>query len=162
MSVYLHIYISINMYIFKKRTRVGHAFYSKECNVLHSFAFFCIRTLTLRSFTFFAKECCVLWFFYVLCKRMLHSLHSFTFLKKERKRTMRSEHKRPRCPTLGLHYTIELISAVCITLWNQSPRCASYRGVNCPHFSGVKNSQYFKISTVCIHIKSISADSIFN
>ena len=52
------------MYILKKITRVGHAFFSKECNVLRSFAFFSKRTLrslrSLRSFTFFAKQCCVL------------------------------------------------------------------------------------------------------
>ena len=35
----------------------------------------------LRSF---AKEQNVLAFFYVLCKRMLRSLHSFTFFAKER------------------------------------------------------------------------------
>ena len=72
------------MYILKKRTRVGHAFFSKECNGLHSFAFFCKRALrSLHSFTFFAKEYCVLCvllcsyqknvaffaFFYVLKKR---------------------------------------------------------------------------------------------
>ena len=50
-------------------SRVGHAFFSKECNVLlrsyqknatfsHSFAFFIKRTLP--SFTFFIKERCVL------------------------------------------------------------------------------------------------------
>ena len=58
---------------------VGHAFFSKQCKVLRSFAFFCIRTLhSLRSFKFFARECCVLCVLYVLCKRMLRSLCYFT------------------------------------------------------------------------------------
>ena len=55
-------------------------------------AFFCV--LLQNNVAFFA-------FFYVLCKRILRSLHSFTFLRKERKRTMRSEWKRLRCPTLS-------------------------------------------------------------
>ena len=113
--IYIYIYISIYIYIYiyKKRTRVGHAFVSKERNVLRSFAkercvllhsfqnyvaffaFFyvlCKRTLhSLRSFTFFA-------FVYVLCKRTLRSLRSFTFLRKERKRTHHSfgSHKSPK------------------------------------------------------------------
>ena len=75
--------------------RVGHAFFSKERNVLRSFGFFFKRTLCS-----FAKGRCVHWvllrslhknfaffaIFYVLYKRMLHSLLSFTFLRKERKR----------------------------------------------------------------------------
>ena len=104
---------------------------AKERNVLRSFKFFCKRTkrscFLLRSLqlneTFSA-------FFYILCKRRKLSLRSFTFLRKERKRThrsfgshkspktkkqgkrtlhslkeckrtMRSEQKRTRCPTLG-------------------------------------------------------------
>ena len=52
-------------------------------------AFFCAllqkNEIFSHSFTFFAKEGNVLAFFYVLCKRMLRSLSSFTFLRKERK-----------------------------------------------------------------------------
>ena len=46
----MYIYISMYIYIEKKN--------AKERNVLHSFTFFCIRTLC--SFTFFAKEHCAL------------------------------------------------------------------------------------------------------
>ena len=80
-----------------------------------------------RSLTFFAKECCVLLcslqknvaffaFFYVLCKRMLRSLRSFPFFRKERnvllgpisrqklkkitEKMERSERKRMQRPTL--------------------------------------------------------------
>ena len=110
--IYLYIYINLDIYIYiyilKKRTRVGHVFFSKERNVLHSFAFFCKRMLrSSRSFTFFVKERCILCvllrslqknvaffaFFYVLCKRTLRSLRSlrsFTFLRKEHKRMYRS------------------------------------------------------------------------
>ena len=61
--------------------RVGHAFFSKERNVLAFFskernilAFFCI--LYKKNAAFFA-------FFYVLYKRTLSSLRSFTFFIKE-------------------------------------------------------------------------------
>ena len=76
------------MYILKKRTRVGHAFFSKECTfscvLLRSFAFFCVLLRSLQMnvafFAFFANERCVLCvllhslqmniaFFYVLKKR---------------------------------------------------------------------------------------------
>ena len=53
-------------------SRVGHPFFSKECNVL---AFFSI--LYKRTRPFFA-------FFSVLYKRMRRSLRSFTFFIKER------------------------------------------------------------------------------
>ena len=82
--IYLCLYLYISIYILKKRTRVGHAFFSKESNVLRSFAFFFKRTL--RSFS---KERCFLCpllyslqknvaffaFFYVLCVLcvLLHS-----------------------------------------------------------------------------------------
>ena len=50
--IFIYLYMSIYLYIsvYIKRTRVGHAFFSKERNVLGSFAFF----------AFFAKERCVL------------------------------------------------------------------------------------------------------
>ena len=83
-SIYQYIYtVYIYKYIFKKRTRVGHAFFSRERNILRSFAFFCLRTLRfLRSFTFFA-------FFFVLKKRMQRTHRSFGSHKslKTRKRT---------------------------------------------------------------------------
>ena len=56
--------------------------FAKEGNVLTFFYVLCKRML--RSFTFFAKERCV------LCKRMLRSLRSFLFFRKERERTERS------------------------------------------------------------------------
>ena len=98
-SIYL--YISISIYIYWKKTRVGqwHAFFLKERNVLHSFAFFCKRTLrTLRSFTFFAKECCILWVLLRSLQRTLPSLRSFRLLRKEPKRMHRSfgSHKSPK------------------------------------------------------------------
>ena len=74
--IYIYLYISISIYIsiyiykyiFQKRMRVGHAFFSKERNILRSFAFFCKRTLrSLRSFTFFAKNAAFFAFFYILC-----------------------------------------------------------------------------------------------
>ena len=68
MSIYLYISIFIYIYILKKRMRVGHAFFSKERNVLRSFAK--ERCILLRSLQknvkFFA-------FFFVLKKRMHHS-----------------------------------------------------------------------------------------
>ena len=96
-----------------------------------TFCVFCKRTknsrVLLRSSQ---KKVAFFAFFYVLCKRLLHSLHSSPFLRKERKRTHRSfgfykspktqkkewkrmlrslkerkrmgrsERKRTRCPTL--------------------------------------------------------------
>ena len=38
----------------------------------------------------------------------------------------------PRLP--GVHHTAKSISAVCITTLSQTPRCASYRRVNCSKF----------------------------
>ena len=87
-SLYLYISIYIYIYILKKRTQRSAFYY-----------FFCKRTkrthVLLRSLqknkTFSA-------FFDVLCQKMLHSLHSFTFLRKERKRTHRSfgSHNLPK------------------------------------------------------------------
>ena len=104
----------------KKRTRAGHAFFSKERNVLHSFAFFCIRTLrSLCSFMFLAKECCILCvllrslqknvvffaFFYVLKKRTHSSFGSHKMpktQKKECKRTLHSlKEPKERCVQNG-------------------------------------------------------------
>ena len=82
--IYIHLYISIYIYIylyiyiFNKRTRAGHAFFSKECNVLRSFE---KERNVLRSF---AKERNILRSFAFFCKRLLHSLRSFTFFAKER------------------------------------------------------------------------------
>ena len=79
-SGYIHIYIYIYVYIYiywKKNTTfcdLLHSF-AKEQNVLTSF----LRSLQ-KNKTFSV-------FFYVLCKRMLHSLCSFMFLRKEHKRT---------------------------------------------------------------------------
>ena len=68
--------------------RVGHAFFSKECNVLRSFAFFakecCVLCILLRSLQ---KNVAFFAFFYVLKKRMQKSPKT---RKKERKRTLRS------------------------------------------------------------------------
>ena len=105
-SVYLYIYISIYIYkyIFKKRMKVGHAFFSKERNVLRSFAFFCIRTLcSLRSFTFFAKERCVL-------RVLLRSLQkNIAFFKRTQKNDAFRTQKKVG-PTL---YFARLTSAKC-------------------------------------------------
>ena len=76
---------------------------------MHSFQKNATVCILLRSF---AKERCVLCillrslqkniaffaFYYVLIKRMLHSLRSFTFLRKERKRMHSSfgSHKSPK------------------------------------------------------------------
>ena len=92
-SIYIYIYLYIYLYI---SIYISIYILKKERNVL---AFFCKRTkrsrILLRSLqknkTFSA-------FFYILCKRTLHSLRSFTFLRKERKRTHRSfgSHKSPK------------------------------------------------------------------
>ena len=90
----------------------GHAFFSKESNVLCSFAkechVLCVRLHALQKnvafFAFFAffrplqKNAAFFAFFYVLCKRTLHSLRPFTFLRKEQKRMHRSFgiHKSPK------------------------------------------------------------------
>ena len=87
--IYLHIYIYIN--IEKKNTTF--------CILLRSFAFFCKRTKRSRVLSCsLQKNKTFSVFFYVLCKRMLRSLRSFTFLRKERKRTHRSfgSHKSPK------------------------------------------------------------------
>ena len=68
-SIHISIYISINIYLKKER---GLSMRSFQKN-----ATFCL--LLHKNVVFFA-------FFYVLCKRMLRSLRSFTFLRKERKR----------------------------------------------------------------------------
>ena len=97
----------------------GHAFFSKELNILVFFcvllrsfekkavffAFFCIlykRTLrSLRSFTFFLKECCVLCillrslqknvaFFAFFYVLCKRTLRSFTLLRKECKRAQKN------------------------------------------------------------------------
>ena len=122
--IYLYMYIYIQyifIYILKKRTQRS--------------VFFCKITkrsrILLRSLQ---KNEMFPAFFYVLCKRTLRSLRSFTFLRKECKRThrsfgshksqktckkehkrmlrslkecirtMRSEQERTRCPTLGNRY----------------------------------------------------------
>ena len=113
----MYIFIYISIYILKKRTRVGHAFFSKERNVLGSFAFFCKRMLrSLHSFRFFAKErwvLCVLLhslqknvvffaFFYVLKKRRQNNASFFWVSevaknsKKECKRMLRAFKERKR------------------------------------------------------------------
>ena len=75
----------------KKERNVLHSF-AKERNILAFFYFLCKRMLrSLHSFTFFA-------FFYILCKRTLHSLRSFLFFRKERERTecCLGSHKSPK------------------------------------------------------------------
>ena len=108
-SIYIFIYIYISIYIYiyilKKRTWVGHAFFYVLCKrMLHS----------LRSFTFFAKVRCILCVLYVLKKELKRMHRSFGFHKSPKtrkrkqnivacfKRTIRSERKRMRCPTLEL------------------------------------------------------------
>ena len=84
-SIYLNISVYIYTYILKKRTRVGHAFFSKECNVLCSFAFFCKRMLhSLRSFMFFAKERCV------LLRSLQKNIAFFVFFNVLKKRTQKN------------------------------------------------------------------------
>ena len=99
-AIYIYISIYIYIYIYWKKER-GLCMRSHQKN-----ATFCVL---LPSF---AKEHCILWvllrslqknialfaFFYLLCKRTLCSLHSFTFLRKECKRTHRSFglHKSPK------------------------------------------------------------------
>ena len=103
----------------------------------------CVLCVLLRSLQMNVTFCA---FFYVLCKRTLHSLRSFTFLRKERivllglisrqklekrmlpslkerNRTMRSECKRTWCPTLmwcGLKWVISLY---CDILWARMSIC---------------------------------------
>ena len=87
--VLFSIYIFLCIYIEKKERGLGngHAFFSKECNILRSFAKEgCVACVLLRSLQ---KNVAMFAFFYVLCKRTLRSLHIFTFLRKERKRTHR-------------------------------------------------------------------------
>ena len=93
-SVYIYIqYIYIYLYIYIEKKK------AKFCVLLHSFAFFCKRMkhsrvllCSLQKNETFSE------FFHVLCKRMLRSLRSFMFLRKERKRTHRSfgSHKVPK------------------------------------------------------------------
>ena len=68
-------------------------------NVLRSFAFFCKRMKRSRILLWsLQKNEMFSAFFYVLCKRMLHSLRSFMFLRKECKSTHCSfgSHKSPK------------------------------------------------------------------
>ena len=86
-TIYINIYLYISLYSciykLKKRTRFGHAFFSKERNVLQSFAFFCKRTLhSLRSFKFFAKECCALCALLRALQKNVVFFALFYFLKK--------------------------------------------------------------------------------
>ena len=81
----------------------GHAFFSKERNVLRSFVFFCKRTLhSLRSFTFFAKKRTHLSFGSHKSPKTRKKRKRTLRALKERKRMMRSERKRKRCPTLHM------------------------------------------------------------
>ena len=66
-------------------SRVGHPFFSKECNILMFFYVLCKRMQrSLRSFTFFVKECSVLCILLrSLKKKMRRSLRSFKFFIKE-------------------------------------------------------------------------------
>ena len=110
-SIYI-LYIYLKIYLFLKKNATFCVFLQKNETfrvLLHSWQ---------KNKTFSA-------FFNVLCKRTLRSLHSFTFLRKERKRmhpsfgshkspkckrtlhalkerkrTMHSERKKMRCPTL--------------------------------------------------------------
>ena len=80
-SIYIHIYQYIYQYIYKyilKKKRGlgnGHAFFSKECNVLHSFAkehcVLCILFCSLQ------KNVALFAFFYILKKRMQKNASSF-------------------------------------------------------------------------------------
>ena len=76
------------LYVSKSSTidRVGHPFFSKECNILAFFPVIYKRTeRSLGSFPFFIKEqndlCVLSHFFY---KRTERSLHSFPFFITER------------------------------------------------------------------------------
>ena len=90
--LYISIYLLISLYLYK---------YIEEEKTQHS-VFFCFLLQKNEtfwcSFMFFATEQNVLCVFYVLCKRILHSLCSFTFLRKECKRTHLSfgSHKSPK------------------------------------------------------------------
>ena len=81
---YIYIYIYLNLYL------SIYVYWKKE------------RGLGMRSFQKSARFCILLQknvaFFYAFCKRTLCSLRSFTFLRKERKRTHCSfgSHKSPK------------------------------------------------------------------
>ena len=100
--VSIYLYISVYIYIYLYISTVYIYILKKDCNILRSFAFFCKRTkrssVLLHSLQ---KNVAFFAFFYVFCKRTLRSLRSlrsFTFLRKERKRTHRSfgSHKSPK------------------------------------------------------------------
>ena len=57
----------------------------------------------------------------------------------------------------SVHPTVESDSAVCITPWSQTPRCASYHGVKLPGVHRTARSQvtnFSKNSAVCIPMRS--------
>ena len=88
-SNYISVYIYMYLYIYK----------NKQNNVLRLFAFFCKRMKRSHVFLLsLQKNATSSAFFYVLCKRTLCSLRSFMFLRKERKRMLRSfgSHKSPK------------------------------------------------------------------
>ena len=72
--IYISLYIYLYLYIYIEKRTERSAFFYVLCVLLHSLQ---------KNFVFFA-------FVYVLCKRMLHSLRSFPFFRKGRKRTKRS------------------------------------------------------------------------
>ena len=152
LNIYLYIYIYIYIYIYWKRN-------GKFCVLLQK------NEMFSRSFTFLAKEHCILCvllrslqknvaFFYVLCKRMLRSLCSFPFFRKERKRMERSfgshklpktrkkngmflkrtelslkkgkERKRTRCPTLKIVHGMGEWGPDTSMLWNIYSSCDKY------------------------------------
>ena len=123
-SIYIYITVYIYIYIYCKNNAMFCVLLQKNKTFSH-------------SFTFFAKECCV------LCKRMLRSLRSFTFLRKERKRTQKNasflldfisrqklekrmqknvafRRKRTRCLTLRLYYKENVLCSYTWKIMNRN------------------------------------------
>ena len=105
-SIYIYIYIYIYLYIYIEKKNATF------CVLLQKNETF------LCSFTFFAKERNVLCILFLSCKRMLHSLHSFTFLRKECERMHRSfgTHKSPKTQKKN-------VKECCILQKNAKERC---------------------------------------
>ena len=95
--------------LFEKNTLFFAIFYVLCKRMLHSlrsFTFFakehCILCVLLRSKEKNAKECIILLGF-ISCKKLEKRMQKHVVCSKERKRAMRSECKRTRCPTLTIY-----------------------------------------------------------
>ena len=143
--VYIYTYLYLYIYIYRKKERgLGMRSFQKHatfCVLSRSFAKErCILCVLLHSLQ---KNVAFFAFFYILCKRMLRSLRSFTFLRKERKRTQKNasflldfisrqklekrtqknvafRRKRTRCLTLRLYYKENVLCSYTWKIMNRN------------------------------------------